>query len=107
MNGPIIGFINSLFHYLKTFAMARIFSINFNHDGITETAMVTVRQDSVITEYEVNIPNAEIAVQLPMNVMVSHNRHGLYFLNTKKEEYTDLMHELVKVVQEHLESLAV
>ena len=87
--------------------MARIFSINFYHEGITETAMVTVRQDSVVTEYEINIPNTDIANQLPVNVMVSNNRHKVYFLNAREDEYTDLMRQLVKAVHEHLQSLAV
>lgn len=87
--------------------MARIFSINFIHNGSPETAIVTVREENSLTEYEISISNQAIADQLPSNTIIASKRSGFHFLKTSEQKNTILMNDLLKAVQEHIQSLAV
>ena len=84
--------------------MARIFSINFIHDGEEHTAMVTVRTTPFFTEYSLMIDEI-LSKQLPGTKIISTTSDALVFANATFDETTPLMTELINAVRLHIQML--
>lgn len=87
--------------------MARIFSIQFDYEGIARAAMVTVRSTPFFTEYSINMLDDELMQQLPGNKIVSTAPNHLAFINTSAREATPLMECILNAVANHLQTTAV
>ena len=82
--------------------MARIFSINFTHDGYEHTAMVTVRTTPFFTEYSLMMEEV-LSEQLPGTKIISTPSNALVFANATFDETTPLMTELIHAVRLHIQ----
>ena len=87
--------------------MARIFSIHFDHEGMTHTAMVSVRTTPFYTEYSISMLDEELLQQLPGHKIVSTTPNQLTFLNTKAEDQSPLMVTILSAVSHHLQTSTV
>jgi hypothetical protein len=87
--------------------MARIFSIQFDHEGIMHTAMVSVRTTPFFTEYSINMLDDALMQQLPGNKIVSTNPNQFTFLNTPVNDQTPLMESIIHAVSSHLQTTTV
>jgi hypothetical protein len=81
--------------------MARIFSINFFLEGSTHNAMISVRTTPFHTEYTVSMLDADLSSQLLSDRIVSSAPGQFVFQNVPLNNYTRLMHELIRVVSDH------
>jgi hypothetical protein len=84
--------------------MARIFSIQFDYEGMVHTAMVTVRTTPFFTEYGISMLDDELMQQLPGNKIVSATPNQLAFMNTSVKEVTPLMECILSAVANHLQT---
>ena len=84
--------------------MGRIFSIDFDYEGIGHTAMVSVRTTPFFTEYSISMLNEEIMQQLPGNKIVSTGPNQLFFMNSDTGEQSPLMDAILNAVSVHLQS---
>jgi len=82
--------------------MARIFSINFFHDGYPHTAMVSVRITPFYTEYNIGMLPDDIAQELPGNKIIATGQNQLVFANATLDHSTELMQNIVRAVADHL-----
>jgi hypothetical protein len=87
--------------------MARIFSIQFDYEGMVHSAMVTVRTTPFFTEYSINMLDDELMQQLPGNKIVSTNSATLAFMNTSPKEVSPLMACILNAVSHHLHTSTV
>lgn len=87
--------------------MARIFSIQFDYEGMVHSAMVTVRTTPFFTEYSINMLDEELMQQLPGNKIVSTEPNHLAFMNTSVQEVTPLMDCILTAVSHHLQTTTV
>lgn len=87
--------------------MARIFSIQFDYEGVVHTAMVSVRTTPFFTEYSINMLDEELMQQLPGNKIVSTAPNQLTFLNTSPREVSPLMECIINAVSYHLQTTTV
>lgn len=87
--------------------MARIFSIQFDYEGIAHSAMVTVRTTPFFTEYSINMLNDGLMQQLPGNKIISTAPNHLAFMNTSVREVTPLMECIINAVANHLQTTTV
>ena len=87
--------------------MARIFSIQFNYEGIDHSAMVTVRDTPFFTEYSINMLDDELLQQLPGNKIISNSPSHLAFMNTQAKEVSPLMECILLAVANHLQTTTV
>lgn len=87
--------------------MARIFSIQFDYEGILHSAMVTVRTTPFFTEYSINMLDDELMQQLPGNKIVSTATNQLAFMNTSPKEVSPLMECILTAVANHLQTTPV
>jgi hypothetical protein len=92
---------------LKADSMARIFSIQFDYDGVPQTAMVSVRDTPFFTEYTISMLNEEVLQQLPGNKIISTAPQYFTFLNTPVLEQTPLMEAIINAVSQHLQTTTV
>jgi hypothetical protein len=81
--------------------MARIFSIDFFLEGNTHHAMISVRTTPFHTEYTVSMLEPKLAAQLLSDRIVSSAPGQFNFQNVPLNNYTRLMHELVRAVSDH------
>lgn len=81
--------------------MARIFSIEFSLDGSTHHAMISVRTTPFYTEYTVSMLDADLSAHLLSDRIVSSAPGQFVFQNVPLNNYTRLMHELIKVVADY------
>lgn len=84
--------------------MARIFSIQFNYEGIDHSAMVSVRTTPFFTEYSINMLDEELLQQLPGNKIVSNGPGHLAFMNTPAKEVSPLMESILNAMANHLQT---
>jgi hypothetical protein len=87
--------------------MARIFSINFFHDGYPLTAMVSVRVTPFYTEYSIGMLPDEIAQELPGNKIIATGQNQLIFANATLDHSTELMQNILIAVADHLQTTKV
>lgn len=85
--------------------MARIFTIDFMHEGSLCHAMVTVRTTPFYTEYSVQISDEAVAAQLPNNKIISAYRDNYMFSDSTSRNSTALMDELIHAISEHIKTL--
>lgn len=85
--------------------MARIFSIDFMHEGNQCHAMVAVRETPFFTEYSVQISEEEVAAQLPNNKIVSAYKGNLIFSDSTAQNSSALMDELLHAILGHIRAL--
>lgn len=85
--------------------MARIFSIDFMHEGNLCHAMVTVRDTPFYTEYSVQISDEEVAAQLPNNKIVSSYQDNYIFSDSTSQNSSALMEELIHAIAGHIRTL--
>ena len=83
--------------------MARIFSINFLHDGIEHNAMVAVRTTPFFTEYSISMLDDTLVAQLPNNKILSTSKDHLTFLDSARENAPELMKDILQAVTHHLQ----
>lgn len=83
--------------------MARIFTINFTYESTPQTAMIAVRQTPFFMEYTISMLPSDIMLQLPGNKIISTGPNQLIFANATQEDSTELMHEILRAVSEHLQ----
>jgi hypothetical protein len=87
--------------------MARIFSVQFDFEGITYTAMVSVHTTPFFTEYSISMLGEELLQQLPTNKIVSSTPNQFTFLNTPAKEQSPLMEAIIHAVANHLQTSTV
>jgi hypothetical protein len=85
--------------------MARIFSINFMHEGVAHNAMISVRTTPFFTEYTINMLDESIAEQLPNNKIISTSKDSFVFSDSTSENSPALMEEIVQAVSSHMQTL--
>jgi hypothetical protein len=85
--------------------MARIFSIDFIHEGNLCHAMVTVRSTPFFTEYSVQISDEDVAAQLPNNKIVSSLKDSYVFSDSTSRNSAALMDELIHAIAGHIRTL--
>jgi hypothetical protein len=85
--------------------MARIFSIQFMHEGTLQNAMVNVRTTPFFTEYSIAMLDEGIADQLPNNKIISTSKDHFVFSDSTSENSPELMDEIIKAVAEHAQTL--
>jgi hypothetical protein len=83
--------------------MARIFSIQFDFEGIVHSAMISVHTTPFFTEYSINMLDEELMQQLPGNKIVSTDPNHLAFMNTPAIEASPLMKCILHAVANHLQ----
>jgi len=86
--------------------MARIFSINFLHEGLPQSGMVTVRNTPFFVEYTISMLEDEVAGQLPGTKILSSSASEFVFANATHDEPTELMRNIILAVSQHSHSLA-
>ena len=82
--------------------MARIFSIDFIHEGVQHNAMVSVRNTPFFTEYSVNMLHDSIADQLPNNKIISTSKESFVFSDSTSENSPALMRVILQAVTHYL-----
>lgn len=85
--------------------MARIFSIDFTHNGMTCHAMVTVRNTPFFTEYCIRISDEDVAALLPNNKIISVHKNRYEFSDSAVRNTPSLMTELIHAVSDHISTL--
>jgi hypothetical protein len=85
--------------------MARIFSINFMHEGITYNAMVSVRTTPFFTEYIINMLDEEIKELLPNNKIISTSKDHFVFSDSTRENSPELMEQIIQAVSHHMQTM--
>jgi len=87
--------------------MARIFSIHFQYKGLPQSAMVSVRNTPFYTEYTISMLPDEVISALPGNKLISTGQNHLIFANATLDESTELMRDIIKAVEDHLQTTIV
>lgn len=87
--------------------MARIFSIQFDYEGIVHTAMVSVRDTPFFTEYSISMLDDDLMQQLPGAKIVSSAPNQFTFLNIPAQDQSPLMECIIHAVSQHLQTSAV
>ena len=85
--------------------MARIFSIDFAHNGMTCHAMVTVRNTPFFTEYSIQISDEDVAALLPNNKIISVHKNSYEFSDSVARNAPSLMTELIHAISDHVRTL--
>ncbi len=86
--------------------MARIFSIQFLHEDIPQTAMVSVRSTPFFIEYKISMMNEEVLKMLPGNTIISSSPNQFVFANAAFDESTELMQDIIRAISNHSHTLA-
>lgn len=79
--------------------MARVFTINFAHEGQDRSAMIAVRPTPFLTEYNISLFDEDLAHDLHSTTIVFSHDHYRY-QDCLGE--TDLMKAILAAVMEHL-----
>ncbi|MFN2458289.1 MAG: hypothetical protein ABR502_08830 [Chitinophagaceae bacterium] len=87
--------------------MARIFSINFPHQGEMQNALISVRNNHSYTEYKIEMIRDELLKLLPDNKIISMSSKHFVFPNATTALSENLMTEIIKAVAYHVQSLQV
>ncbi len=87
--------------------MARIFSINFPHQGEMQNALISVRNNHSYTEYNIEMIHDELLKLLPDNKIISTSSKHFVFPNATTAHSENLMNEIIKAVANHVQSLHV
>jgi hypothetical protein len=87
--------------------MARIFSINFDYEGMVHTAMVSVRNTPFFTEYNISMLSEDLMQQLPIHKIVSTTPNQLTFMNTPVKDHSVLMDSILTAVAHHVQTSTV
>jgi hypothetical protein len=85
--------------------MARIFSIQFDHNNTLQNAMVYVRETPLHTEYKLTTLDIDLMDLLPSNKIVSPTPDTFYFANSLIKDYTALMKEIIYAISQHIHSV--
>ena len=85
--------------------MARIFSIDFTHQGMRCHAMVTVRDTAFFTEYSIQISDEDVASLLPNNKIISVHKNSFEFSDSTSRNAPSLMNELIHAISDHIRTL--
>jgi hypothetical protein len=86
--------------------MARIFSIHFLHEGLTQTGMVAVRKTPFFIEYTISMLDEEIVALLPGSKILSYSSNHFVFANATLDHSTELMRNIINAISQHAHSLA-
>lgn len=91
------------YHFIAEL-MARIFSINFYHEGIRHSALVSVRQTPFASEYTLSMMAEELLESLPVNKILSATPSRYLFAGHGSRPNTPLMDTLIQALSEHVEA---
>lgn len=83
--------------------MARVFNIYFTYDGSMHNAVVSVRTTPFFTEYLLSNYDEALYDLLPGNRILSTGPDHFTFQNAGTEHSSELMHEIIRAVCEHLQ----
>jgi len=86
--------------------MARLFTIQFDYQGNSYNAMVTVRTTPFFTEYHLGMLDEEVLKQLPDNRILSSSPAHFVFANHNSNSPKDLMKEIIRSISDHVETMA-
>lgn len=85
--------------------MARIFSIQFSHDGTPQHAMVSMRDTPFFTEFAVSMLDDAIAAQLPNNKIISTEKGHFAFSDSTDENSPVLMNEIIQAIAAYVHAV--
>ncbi len=92
--------------YAKVVLMARLFTIQFDYQGNSYNAMVTVRTTPFFTEYHLGMLDEEVLKQLPDSRILSSSPAHFVFANHNSNSPKDLMKEIIRSISDHVETMA-
>jgi hypothetical protein len=78
--------------------MARIFSIQFQHQGLLQNAMVSMRTTPFFVEYTVSMLDEGIAGQLPNNKIISTSKDSYVFSDSTEANSPQLMQGIIQAI---------
>lgn len=82
--------------------MARIFSIEFLHNGHPHQAMVQERHTAFFTEYTIAMLDDFIAAQLPNNKIISTSKQSFVFSDSSVANSQALMESILHAIANHV-----
>ncbi|MDQ3681981.1 MAG: hypothetical protein M3352_02770 [Bacteroidota bacterium] len=85
--------------------MARLFSIQFDYQGIGYNAMVTVRTTPFFTEYQLSMLDEEVLNQLPDKRILSSSPMHYVFASHNSNASKDLMNEILRSIADHVQAI--
>jgi hypothetical protein len=83
--------------------MARIFSIQFQHQGFLHNAMVSMRTTPFFVEYTVSMLDEGIAGQLPNNKIISTSKSSFVFSDSTEANSPQLMQGIIHAIACHVQ----
>jgi len=88
--------------------MARIFNIYFSYEQVTHSAIVSVRETPLFTEYKLNNLNDTLLQLLPGDKIIRKSgQKNIFFQNSPQQNTSILMDEIIGAVQQHLTGVVV
>ena len=85
--------------------MARIFTIRFTYEEVQHNAIVFVKETPFFVEYKLNMLDINLLKLLPSDRIISSTHDHYKFVNSKEDEPSDLMKEIIKAINEHIHTV--